>query len=418
MFKIKKIIGREIIDSRGIPTLEVEMFLSSGISAYASVPSGASKGKHEAIELRDEDERYNGNGLKKVINIIQNIIEPQLINKSFSSIAELDNKLIEMDGSDNKSKLGSNTTLALSLSFSKCVAKQKQKKLFEVFAEEYGIPIGNEIQFPIPMFNLINGGKHANNNLMIQEFMVVPIMQPDTLISERIRMGCEFFADLKNLLERLNISTNVGDEGGFAPNLNTIRDVLDLLMEVISKEKYHNNIKIAIDAAASTFYNNTLYYPDEKIALSSQEIVQYYGEIISKYPIMSIEDGMCEGDIPGWKMITQNFSKKIMVVGDDLFVTSAKKLQYGIDNNLANAILIKPNQVGTITETLDTIRLAKKYAYEVIVSHRSGETEDTSLSHLAIGVGAKYIKSGAISRSERVAKYNELIRISNSIYEY
>ena len=413
---IKRIIGREIIDSRGNPTLEVEIELDNKIRKYASVPSGASVGIDEATELRDCDiERYYGMGVTKAIDILNNVINPTIIGRSFHSVKELDHLIIDIDGTKNKSKVGANTTLALSLAFAKCLAASENIALHKLVSQEYEnewkVQLG-DVKSPTPMLNVINGGKHANNGLVFQEFMIVPTI--DDSIQEKIRLSCEFFMDLKDTMEVSGFSTSVGDEGGFAPMISSTYDALDLLMKVLERSKYRDNFKIAIDAAASTFYNvkkkNYKFLKDEP-PMTREEMVNVYIELIDQYPIMSIEDAMSEEDIEGWQMITKELGKEVMLIGDDLFVTNTKKLQYGIDNNLANAILIKPNQIGTITETISAVNMARSNGYDVIVSHRSGETEDTSLSHIAVGVRASYIKAGAPSRSERVAKYNELIRI-------
>lgn len=413
---IKKITGREIIDSRGNPTLEVEIELDNGVKRYASVPSGASVGIQEAVELRDCDvERYHGMGVTKSIDMLNKIIVPALDIRDLQSLRELDQLIIELDGTTNKSKIGANTSLALSLAFAKCLAASKEIPLYKLIADEYKTQSGIEIydfKSPTPMLNVINGGKHADNGLVIQEFMIVPTI--DSTIQEKIRISCEFFAELKDTIYGLGHSTNVGDEGGFAPLLSSAYDALDLLMEVLERDRYRGCFKFAIDAAASTFYDlktksYNLYDDDEPI--TNEDMVNFYLQLISEYPILSIEDSLAEEDLIGWKMITQKIGNDVILVGDDLFVTNTKNLQYGIDNKLGNAILIKPNQIGTLTETIKAVHLARSNGYEVIVSHRSGETEDTSLSHVAVGLGASYIKAGAPCRSERVAKYNELIRI-------
>ncbi len=414
---IEKVIGREIIDSRGNPTLEVELQLENGIKQYASVPSGASVGLQEAIELRDRDiERYHGMGVTKAIDLLNDLIFPKLKSKSFNSIIELDEFIIEIDGTNNKGKIGANTSLALSLAFAKCFAVSHNIPLYKLIANEYSKTYDLDMKAfkaPTPMFNVINGGKHADNGLVLQEFMIVPII--DRNISEKIRVSCEFFTELRDTIHRLGHTTSVGDEGGFAPLLSSAYDVLDLLMNVMEKERYRGCFKIAIDAAASTFYNPKYktygLYDDEDDPITSEDMVHFYDQLVNDYPILSIEDPISEEDLVGWQMITQELGNQVMLVGDDLFVTNTKNLQNGIDNKLANAILIKPNQIGTITETIQAVHLARSNNYEVIVSHRSGETEDTSLSHIAVGLSASYIKAGAPSRSERVAKYNELIRI-------
>jgi len=414
---IEKIIGREIIDSRGNPALEVEITLDNGVTQYGSVPSGASVGIDEAIEIRDCDlDRYHGMGLQKVIDILNRSIMPKLQGRKLTSLYDLDKFIIDLDGTHNKSKIGANTSLALSLAFAKCLAVSQNIPLYKLIANEYRSQFGigiNDFRAPIPMLNVINGGKHADNKLVLQEFMIIPII--DSTIQEKIRISCEFFGDLKDVISTMGYNTNVGDEGGFAPYLESTHDALDLLMQVLDKDKYSGCFKFAIDAAASTFYDkkHSTYelYEDEDGSINYEEMINFYGQLIHDYPIMAIEDPMDECDFIGWQMITKVLGKEVMLVGDDLFVTNTEKLQYGIDNRLGNTILIKPNQIGTITETIKAVHLARSNGYEVIVSHRSGETEDISLSHLAVGLGASYIKAGAPCRSERVAKYNELIRI-------
>lgn len=417
MVIIEKVIGREIIDSRGNPTLEVEIVLDNGIKKYASVPSGASVGMEEAVELRDCDvERYHGMGVTKSIDVLNKLIIPALNRRKLNSLKELDELVIEIDGTTNKSKVGANTSLALSLAFAKCLAASKNIPLYRLIANEYKDLCGVDIRVfkaPTPMLNVINGGKHADNGLVLQEFMIVPII--DSSIQEKIRVSCEFFSELKDTIYGMGHSTNVGDEGGFAPLLSSAYDALDLLMVVLEKDRYRGCFKFAIDAAASTFYDqrNKIYnlYEDEDEPITSEDMVNFYQQLIGEYPILSLEDPIAEDDLVGWKMITKEIGNEVMLVGDDLFVTNTKNLQHGIENGLGNAILIKPNQIGTLTETMNAVHLARSNGYEVVVSHRSGETEDTSLSHIAVGLGASYIKAGAPCRSERVAKYNELIRI-------
>lgn len=409
-FIIEKVIAREIIDSRGNPTLEVEMISNSGTSKYASVPSGISVGLFEAVELRDGDQsRYHGMGVTKAIKAAEEVIGPKIIGREFTSMKEFDDLIIAIDGTDNKSNVGANTTLGLSLAFMKCLAQVNHLKEFELLRKEFKM---ESYRAPIPMLNIINGGKHANNNLMLQEFMIVPTMSDNSTIRDRMEISCEFYADLRSDIKAAEHSTNVGDEGGFAPMFSSSEEALDAIVTVMHKRNYLNNFKIALDAAASTFYANNVYEVDvNRSPMSSSEIIKYYEKLIRAYPIVSIEDPMAEDDIDGWKEITEKLGKEVMLVGDDIFVTNTKNLQHGIDNNLANAVLIKPNQIGTVSETAMAIELARKNNYEVIVSHRSGETEDVSLSHIALGLGASYIKAGAPCRSERVAKYNELLRI-------
>ncbi len=423
---ISEMFGREVIDSRGYPTLEVGIKLQSGISAYASVPSGVSIGICEAVELRDNDiYRYHGRGVTKAIDIIERVVAPRIVGCCFDDLHTLDNLLIHIDNTHNKSNIGANTTLAISIAFAKCMAKSKKKQLFEIFSDESPTRIdsmSSPINFPIPMLNIINGGQHANNNLVLQEFMIVPLMDKDANIKERIRLSCEFFHDLRQNIQSRGMSTSVGDEGGFTPNVMHTVEALDIITDVMSShERYQKNFKIAIDAAASTFCESNngirMYRPEvDGKALSVHEMVHYYKTLINRYPIFAIEDPMSEDDIEGWQYITAELGDKILLVGDDLFVTNTQKLQYGMEHKLGNAILIKPNQIGTITEAIQAIHLARQYQYNVIISHRSGETEDTALSHFAVGMQASYIKAGAPCRSERVAKYNELIRIYDAIH--
>ncbi len=409
-FIIEKIIAREIIDSRGNPTLEVEMTLDGGITKYASVPSGISVGLFEAVELRDGDPtRYHGMGVTKAIGALEDVVAPKIIGRQFTSLREFDELIIEIDGTENKSRIGANTSLGLSLAFMKCFAQANNLREFELLRKEFKI---ENRRAPIPMLNIINGGKHANNNLMLQEFMIVPTMTDKASFHERMKLSCEFYADLRSDIKAAGHSTNVGDEGGFAPMFSSAEEVLDAIVAVMHKRNYMSTFRIALDAAASTFYANNLYEVEiNRAPMSSSEIIKYYEKLIRAYPIISIEDPLAEDDIEGWKEITARLNKQVMLVGDDIFVTNTKNLQHGIDNKIGNAVLIKPNQIGTVTETAMAIELARKNNYEVIASHRSGETEDVSLAHIAFGLGASYIKAGAPCRSERVAKYNELLRI-------
>jgi enolase len=404
---IRKVLGREILDSRGNPALEVELTWNQGRKTFASVPSGASVGSFEAFELRDGDpERYHGLGLLKSINFLENNITKALVDKTFSSVKELDQALIALDGTVNKGFLGANTTLGLSLAAAKALAELEEIPLYKVIAREYEGEI--TVKNPIPFLNVINGGKHADNQLAIQEFILVP---PENIsFKERMLLAAEFFYDLRELLKRAGERISVGDEGGFAPNFSQSKETLNHLMKLLEKKPYQA-CKLALDAAASSFYKDNLYAIDGD-KLSNLELIEYYRDLIKQYPIISIEDPMAEEDFLGWQKITEALGEKILLVGDDLFVTNKFHLANGIEKNLANAILIKPNQVGTITETLETVALARQNNYEIIVSHRSGETEEVALAHLALGVGAKYLKAGAPCRSERLAKYNELIRLN------
>jgi len=411
MTKIKEIYAREILDSRGNPTVECEVVLIDNCFGRASVPSGASTGKYEAIEIRDNDKnRYSGKGVRVAINNIINIIKPVIIDREFNSINEFDSKLIEIDGTENKSKLGANSILAISLAFAKALSAQSNKELFQYLS------LNQSFTLPIPMMNIINGGSHADNNIDIQEFMISPIGAPT--FSEAIRYGCEIFYSLKSLLKRKGLNTNVGDEGGFAPDINSSEEVVDLILEAIIKAGFKPDleIKLSLDVASSEFYKNNYYYlKGENKTYSSEEMIKYLINLSESYPIYSIEDGMSEDDWEGWRNLTREIGNKIQLVGDDLFVTNISRLQKGIENKIANSILIKINQIGTISETLSTIKLAKENNYSCILSHRSGETEDTTIADLAVATSSNQIKTGSLSRTDRTAKYNQLIRIEEKL---
>lgn len=407
MNKISYITAREILDSRGNPTVEAEFELDDGSIGLAATPSGASTGSKEALELRDGDnKRYNGKGVLKAVSNIRNLISKEILNNSFQSQEDFDKKLIQLDGTDNKSRLGANAILACSLAFAKATAISQKKHLFEY--------IGNTHIMPRPMMNIINGGAHADNPIDIQEFMIVPNMKNG--FSEALRMGTEIFHTLKSILKDKGLNTNVGDEGGFAPNLSTAKDALDSIVQAIEKAGYKlvDDVTIALDSAASEFYKDGRYNLEGK-NISTDELVEFYSNLVKHYPITSIEDPMSEFDEDGWKKITDKLGKTTQIVGDDIFVTNPKILKHGIDNGLANSILIKLNQIGTLTETLDTIKLAKDNNFTTIISHRSGETEDTTLAHLAVGTAAGQIKTGSLCRTDRVCKYNELLRIGEKI---
>ncbi len=418
-----------VFDSRGNPTVETEVFLKSGSIGRAIVPSGASVGALEAVELRDNDKsRYHGQGVDNAIHNVNSIIRDELINQKIDTQKDLDNILIELDGTPNKKNLGANAILSVSLAFAKARANELKIPLYQSFS------INTKYSMPIPMINIINGGAHSNNSLDIQEFMIVPEKNDNFL--EMLRKSTEVFQALKQILISRGFSTNVGDEGGFAPDLrnNTEYDMCDIsknalftIQDSIKKAGYEpgKDFNLALDVAATELFNKRsgayeitefAKKEDKESAIknfNSKELVGYYNKIIQEHPIISIEDGMAENDHTGWKLLTETLGNKTMLVGDDLFVTNHNELNNGIKNNLANAILIKPNQIGTLTETLETIKLAQKNNYKVVISHRSGETEDTTIAHIAVGTGAEYIKTGAICRSERVAKYNELLRIYN-----
>ena len=407
MSKIKNIYAREILDSRGNPTVEVELTLESGIKAVASVPSGASTGKNEALELRDNDKnRYHGKGVLKAINNVNNIIKPLLIGKDSLNQEEIDRIMLEKDGTENKEVLGANAILGVSLANLKAAAKYKGLELYEYLGKEYSMPRC--------MMNILNGGVHASNNLDFQEFMIVPNKEE---YHENLRMGSEVFNTLKNVLKERNLLCGVGDEGGFAPQINDAKEALELIKEAITKSGYElgKDINIALDVAASEFYNEEEdIYLLEGVKYTKEELVSYYQSLVDKYHIISIEDGMAEEDYEGWKLLTSKLSN-IQLVGDDLFVTNKKLLQKGIDMHIANAILIKLNQLGTVSESLVTIKLARDNNYKTIISHRSGETEDNYISDFAVGLNLGQIKTGSMSRGERLSKYNRLLRIEEQI---
>ena len=405
---IKDIHAREILDSRGNPTVEVDMTLDNGITKTASVPSGASTGSREALELRDKDpNRYEGKGVLKAVSNVNNIIRPALIGKKCDQLF-VDNLLISLDGTENKSNLGANATLAVSLACLKCLAQANNKELYEYVSNR-------SVSVPIPMINIINGGAHAVNNIDIQEFMIMPVMKT---IKERIRASSEVFHTLKKLLSINNYAVGVGDEGGFAPNLENNQMALDFIMEAIKKAGYKPGVDIfiALDIAASELYNKEAktYKLDNK-ELSTDELMKYYIELINNYPILSIEDPFYENDFDALAKFTKLVNNRIMVVGDDYFVTNELYLQKGIDMKAGNAILLKANQIGTITEMTKTVMLAKKNNYKTIISHRSGETEDTFIADLAVGMAIPFIKTGSMCRGERIAKYNRLLRIEEKL---
>ena len=406
--KIKDIIAREILDSRGNPTVEVDMILENGACARASVPSGASTGSREALELRDKDNnRYQGKGVLKAVNNINEIIKPKLIGIE-ANVKVVDEILLKLDNTPNKINLGANATLAVSLACLKCEALLNNKELYEYVSD-------GQVSMPVPMVNIINGGAHAVNNLDIQEFMIVPHQET---MKERIRAASEIFHTLKKLLTNANYAVGVGDEGGFAPNLKNNKEALDFIVKAITNSNYipGKDIGIALDVAASEFYNEeTNTYKLDGKDITIDELISYYNELLETYPIVSIEDPFYENDWESLTKFTNLVGNKIMIVGDDFFVTNKIYLQKGIDLKAGNAIIIKANQIGTITETLETVKLAKANNYHTIISHRSGETEDTFIAELAVGLDAKYIKTGSMSRGERICKYNELLRIEEKI---
>jgi enolase len=409
MSKIKDIKAREILDSRGNPTVEVDVILENGILGRASVPSGASTGEREMLELRDKDNRYNGLGVLKAVSNVNDIIKPVLIGFDTDKQKELDYKLIELDGTPNKSKLGANAILGVSMAYLKACALDQNKPLYKYVNERYG----NELSLPVPMMNILNGGAHADNSLDFQEFMIMPKANN---VKERIRIGSEVFHSLKKVLKEKGLVTSVGDEGGFAPNVKDNNEAFDLIIEGITRAGYKAGVDVflGIDVAASEFYKDGIYYFDNK-EMTTKELIEYYKELVSKYPIVSIEDPVDENDWVGFSLLTKEIGNRIQLVGDDLFTTNKEYLQKGIDMKAGNAILLKVNQIGTITETIETIELAKANNYKTIISHRSGETEDTTIADLAVGLNLGQIKTGSLSRTDRICKYNELIRIEEEI---
>ena len=407
MSKIKKIHGRMIIDSRGNPTIEADVTLEDGALGRAAVPSGASTGSKEAIELRDGDKRqYYGKGVSKAVNNINEIISKEIQGMKVEDQSKIDEKMILMDGTDNKENLGANAILAVSMAVAQAGASSQKKNLFE-----YLNPKG-PYSLPTPMMNIINGGAHADNNIDIQEFMIIPAGRPT--FSEAIRCGAEIFQSLKSNLVKRKLATTVGDEGGFAPNLTSNDEALKLIMESIENAGYQagRDVFLGLDCASTEYYKNNHYHLNsENLTLNSNQMTDYLSALSEKYPIISIEDGMSEDDWAGWEELTEKLGKNIQLVGDDLFVTNPKILQQGIDKKIANSVLIKVNQIGTLTETFKTINLAKNAGYSTVISHRSGETEDTTIADIAVAFNAMQIKTGSMSRTERIAKYNQLLRI-------
>ena len=411
MSAIVDIVGREILDSRGNPTVECDVLLESGVMGRAAVPSGASTGSREAIELRDGDKsRYGGKGVLKAVEHINTEISEAVLGLDASEQAFLDQTLIDLDGTDNKARLGANATLAVSMAVARAAAEESGLPLYRYFG---GM---GRMQMPVPMINVINGGEHANNNLDIQEFMILPIGAPS--FREAVRYGAETFHALKKILAERGISTAVGDEGGFAPSVASHEAAIQLLLEAIEKAGFvaGEQIAIGLDCAASEFYKDGKYHLDcEGLQLTAQEWTSMLASWVDKYPIISIEDGMHEGDWDGWKHLTDVLGKKVQLVGDDLYVTNPKILKEGIDKGIANSILIKVNQIGTLTETFEAIEMAKRAGYTAVISHRSGETEDSTIADIAVGTNAGQIKTGSMSRSDRIAKYNQLLRIEEDL---
>lgn len=414
MSKILKVHGLQVFDSRGIPTVSCKITLENGLSAISMAPSGASTGSKEALELRDSEERYAGKGVFKAIDNINNVLGPLIVGKDPCHQNEIDNILISCDGTVDKSRMGANAILAVSLAVAMVASKLKQKPLYEHFAEIYKDISGNvpKKTIPMPMFNILNGGEHADNNVDIQEFMIIPSKAKN--FSQVMQWSSEIYQSLKSILISKKYSSAVGDEGGFAPSLNSNEEALQLIIEAIKKSNLSPGIDVnlALDCASSEFYNGNEYVLDgENKIFSSQEFANYLEDLVSRYPIISIEDGMDENDIEGWRILSELIGDRCQLVGDDLFVTNKKILEGGIEKGIANSILIKFNQVGTLSETIETIMCANKNNYKTVISHRSGETEDTTISDLAVGLGSGQIKTGAPCRSDRVAKYNRLLWI-------
>ena len=411
MSAIIDVIAREILDSRGNPTVEADVLLESGVLGRAAVPSGASTGSREAIELRDGDKaRYLGKGVLKAVEHVNTEICEAIIGLDVEDHAFIDRTMIELDGTENKSRLGANALLAVSMACARAAAEQAGLPLYRYLGGAAPMAL------PVPMMNIINGGAHANNNIDMQEFMVIPVGAPS--FREALRYGAEVFHALKKLLDGLGMATTVGDEGGFAPNLESHEAALKLIVQAIEKAGLQPGIDVAIgvDCAASEFYKDGRYHLEsEGLKLSSAELTDYLAAWCDKYPIISIEDGMAEGDWDGWKILTDRLGRRIQLVGDDLFVTNARILKEGIDQDIANSILIKVNQIGTLSETFQAIEMAKQAGYTSVISHRSGETEDTTIADLAVATNARQIKTGSLSRSDRMAKYNQLLRIEEEL---
>ena len=409
---IKDVRAREILDSRGNPTVEVDLTLQDGSFGRAAVPSGASTGEHEAVELRDGDKkRYGGKGVLKAVGNVNGEIKKCIKGKDVLKQGELDQALIDLDGTPNKGRLGANAILGVSLAAAQAAARSKGMPLYEYIG-------GSKAKIlPIPMMNILNGGSHADNNVDLQEFMIMPIGADS--FREALRWGAEVFHSLKKILHDKKLSTAVGDEGGFAPDLKSNEEAVEVILAAIDKAGYRagKDVAIALDPAASSFYENGKYIleAEPKKENSSADMIEFYSRWVGRYPIVSIEDGLAEDDWDGWKALTDKLGKSIQLVGDDLFVTNVKRIRMGIQKKVANSVLIKLNQIGTLTETIDSIELARKHGYTAVVSHRSGETEDTTIAHLVVGMNTGQIKTGSICRSERICKYNELLRIEENL---
>lgn len=405
--KIKNVVGREILDSRGNPTVEVDVFLENGIMGRAAVPSGASTGEREALELRDGDARYLGKGVLTAVRNVNTVLRDAVIGMDVEDQKAIDEKMIAVDGTETKSKLGANAILGVSMACLKAASNNRGVPLYAY--------VGDGKTLPVPMMNILNGGAHADNQLDFQEFMIIP--QADT-IHERVRIGAEVFHHLKNVLKKKGLVTSVGDEGGFAPDLKSNKEGFGLIMEAIQEAGYvpGKDVNLAIDVAASEFYKDGKYVLEgEGRSLTTDELISFYEELVKTYPIISIEDPVDENDWEGFAKLTEKIGDHVQLVGDDLFVTNKKCLQMGIDHHAGNAILLKVNQIGTITETLETIQLAREHGYRTVISHRSGETEDTTIADLSVGLALGQIKTGSMSRTDRICKYNQLMRIEEEI---
>ena len=409
MSAINKIIAREVLDSRGNPTIEAEVYTESGATGSAMVPSGASTGIREALELRDmDDSRFMGKGVLTAVNNIQELIAPSLFGKEVSEQATIDQVMIDLDGTSNKENLGANSILAVSMATAHAAANENNLPLYKYLGGK------GPFKMPVPMMNIINGGAHADNSVDLQEFMILPVGA--TSIREAVRYGTEIFHSLKSVLLKRDLGTTVGDEGGFAPNLSSNEEAIEVILEAITKAGYiaGEDILLGLDVASSEFYKDGIYtLESENLKLDSQEFLQYLTPWFEKYPIITMEDGMAEDDWEGWKLLTETLGKNIQLVGDDLFVTNTSILSKGIEEGIGNSILIKVNQIGTLTETLNAINMSKEAGYTAVISHRSGETEDTTISDLAVATSAGQIKTGSLSRSDRVAKYNRLMKIED-----
>ncbi|MBI2026832.1 MAG: phosphopyruvate hydratase [Deltaproteobacteria bacterium] len=406
---IEKIVSREIIDSRGYPTVETDVFLDTGHMGRAAVPSGASTGSEEALELRDHDsKKFLGKGVSKAISHVNHVLAPELLKMDITKLLDIDKLMIELDGTHNKSKLGANAILSVSMAAMRACAQFKEQPLFRFIGREKAKIL------PVPFMNVVNGGAHADNNVDIQEFMIVPL--GFETFKQALRAGVEVFHSLKQILKKKNYSTAVGDEGGFAPNVSSHAEVLDFLMKAIEQAGYRpgDHIALALDVAASELYEDG-FYRLENQNRSAKDLISFYEDLLNQYPIVSIEDGLAENDIEGWKQLTKTLGRRIQLVGDDLYVTNEKKLHKGIEEKWSNSILIKLNQIGTVSQTLNAVSMAQKAGWTSMISHRSGETEDTFIADLAVGTNAGQIKAGSLCRSERTAKYNQLLRIEEML---